>query len=297
MYLRVVSPPAAEPIALTDALSFVKQPPNSSDSVLVKTLIQAARERVEGFLARSLVNKGYVQAIDSFPYFVDTIMSQRAYPPSYYSLPQYSTTLWNYSQMIKLLRSPLVQVSKIVYVDAQSGNNLTLLPALPNWQALTEYTLGFEIEDSNGNLQVVTAVTEGDEDSTSLSGQNTPAWSVVLNGTTTDGMLTWTCMGPVPTPGFVFDSVGCPPRLFPMPGSFWPPVLYVPNAVQIFFTAGYGADGAAVPAGIKVAALQLIAHWYFNREPVAAGSAAEIPQHVESLLWNERVVDLAPTAG
>src|SRR5579871_50098 len=113
--------PIAEPLLLGDVKNFLKVPVGvTADDNFILELIQAAREEVEGYTGRSLNNKGYNQVLDAFPYFVDTVMSQMAFPPSYYSLPRYSTTLWNYSQMIKLLRSPLREVSKISYVDSQS---------------------------------------------------------------------------------------------------------------------------------------------------------------------------------
>lgn len=288
--------PLAEPLLVGDVKNFLKVSV-SNDDAFIEELIQSAREEVEGFTGRSLVNKGYCQALDAFPYFVDTVMSQMAYPPSYYSLPRYSTTLWNYSQMIKLLRAPLQQVTKITFSDSVTGNIDALYPALFSWQPLHEYVIADEIEDPNGNLQVVSAVSEGDEDETSMSGPTLPAFSMVLNGTTVDGMITWKCMGPVPDTGdFVYDAISCPPRIFPLPGQSWPPVLYVPNAVQIHFVAGYGNDGKAVPATLKRAMRLLIADGYYNREPVASGTIATNPA-LQRLLYRFKVQIKAGTRG
>src|SRR5208282_1604123 len=134
-YLVEEIAPLTEPLTLTAVKSFLHLPAGvSADDAYIEDLIQSAREEVEGFTGRSIVNKGYRQSLDSFPYFVDSVMSQMAYPPSYYSLPRYSTTLWNYSQMIKLLRSPLQQVASISYSDSETGNIDYLYPALFNWQ-------------------------------------------------------------------------------------------------------------------------------------------------------------------
>lgn len=290
--------PVTEPLLLNDVKNFLKVPPGvTADDTFIEELIQGAREEVEGYTGRSLVNKGYRQSLDSFPYFVDTIMSQMAYPPSYYSLPRYSTTLWNYSQMIKLLRSPLQQVSKISYSDSVTGNIDYLYPALFNWQPLHEYFIGDQIEDSNGNMQTVTAVTESDEDKTSMSGPNTPSWSAVLNGTTADGGLTWTCNGaPADTGDFIYDDDSCPARIFPMPGQTWPPVLYVPNAVQIHFVAGYGNDGNAVPATLRRAMRLLISDSYYNRDISIPGSISQNPAYERMLSrWAVRIK--SPTRG
>jgi hypothetical protein len=290
--------PLAEPLTLAAAKSFLHlQAGVSADDGYITDLIQSAREEVEGFTGRSIVNKGYRQSLDSFPYFVDSVMSQMAYPPSYYSLPRYSTTLWNYSQMIKLLRSPLQQVASISYSNSDTGLIDYLYPSLFNWQRLHEYFIGAQIEDPNGNVQTVTAAGEGDEDSTSMSGPNTPAWSAVVNGTTTDGSLTWTCSGPPADSGdFVYDADSCPPRIFPLPGQTWPPVLYVPNAVQIHFTAGYGNDGKGAPATLRQAMRLLIADGYFNREVSVAGAISANPA-LQRMLWRFRVTQLSPTRG
>lgn len=298
MYIVEEVAPVAEPLLLSDVKNFLKVPQGvNQDDTFIQELIQGAREEVEGWTGRSMVNKGYRQSLDAFPYFVDTVMSQMAYPPSYYSLPRYSTTLWNYSQMIKLLRSPLQQVTKITYTDSVTGQIQTLYPALFTWQALHEYVISDQIEDPNGNLQVVSAVTEDDEDQTSMSGPTQPTWATSNGQTTTDGMLTWTCMGPVPDSGdFVYDADQAPARIFPLPGQTWPPVLYVPNAVQIHFIAGYGNDGKAVPAGLKRLMRLLIADGYLNREVSFSGAIAENPA-LQRIAERYRVRILAGTRG
>ena len=293
------SPPAVEPVSLALAKSELKIAQSvTAEDLNIQLKITAARQTIERMTGRSLVNAGYRQSLDSFPYFTDSVMSQQAYPPAYYSLPRYSTTLWNYSQMVKLLRSPLQAISKITYSDSVTGNIDALYPALFSWMPLTEYVVSEQIEDPNGNLQVVTATTGADEDGTSLSGSTQPTWSVITGGQTTDGMLTWTCMGPVPDTGdFIYDADSTPPRIFPLAGQFWPPVLYVPNAVQIHFVAGYGNTAAAVPAGLTLLVLQLLAHWHFNREPVTPGSVAEVPMHLKTMIWHWKVADYAATRG
>jgi hypothetical protein len=289
--------PFAEPLVLADVKNFLKASAVNDDDSYIEDLIQSAREEVEGFTGRSIVNKGYRQSLDSFPYFVASMMSQMAYPPSYYSLPRYSTTLWNYSQMIKLLRAPLQQVTKITYSDSVTGNIDALYPALFNWQPLHEYNVTDQIEDANGNLEVVTAVSQADEDSTSMSGANQPAWSTVTGQPTTDGMLTWTCMGAPPDSGdFVYDADSVPPRIFPLPGATWPPVLYVPNAVQIHFIAGYGSNGKAAPAALRQAMRLLIADGYYNREPIVSGAIVQSPTLMR-LLYRWKVPFKAGTRG
>jgi|ERR1039458_669798 hypothetical protein len=238
----VQSQPVAEPVSLATAKNFLRVE-ITDDDLLIGVLVTAAREACEMFCSRSFSPKHYLQSMDSFPYYTDTVMSQMAYPPSYYSMPMYSTTLWNYSQMIKLYYPPAIEVQGIDYTDT-NGENQTL---------------------------------EQDVD-------------------------------------FLLDNIWEPARIFPMPGQMWPPCLYVPNAVRIRFTAGFGdalsVDPAPVdgeipqgcgsqpmPSRVQVAILQLVSHWYENREAAMAGGMKEMPNHVQMLLWSMRVMDMAPSRG
>lgn len=69
----------------------------------------------------------------------------------------------------------------------------------------------------------------------------------------------------------------------------WPTAGGRPDAVTIVFTAGYGDDGAAVPAPLRQAMLLDIGLMYEHREAVAAGVALnELPLGWERLLWPYR---------
>jgi hypothetical protein len=120
----VQTDPTSEPVTLAQAKNFLRVTVGDDDA-LISVLIMAARESCENFCSRSFAIKGYLQTLDSFPYYTDTVMSQMAYPPSYYALPMYSTTLWNYSQMIKLYMPPAISAA-IDYTDPL-GENKTLV--------------------------------------------------------------------------------------------------------------------------------------------------------------------------
>ena len=311
--LQIEIPPAVEPITVDQAKNFLKIDFDDDDN-LIAALIQAAREHVEAFTARSLVNKGYIQTLDSFPYYVDSIMSQMAYPPSYYSLPRYSTTLWNYSQMIKLFVSPLVSITNIAYLSAQDQQWHSLLSAPPPWHPNTKVQNGQQYMDGNGNI--IIAQNDG------VTGFNPPVWNTALNGTTVDNpgtnQIVWLNDGPSPLDElaaggdaantYFFDTVSEPPRIFPGPaGSFWPTVMYVPNAVEVHYVAGYGygtgddptnlQPPAAIPSRLITAMFQLVGNWYENREAASPLALREIPNHVKALLWSSRVLDMQPTRG
>jgi hypothetical protein len=239
--LIVQTQPTVEPVSVSQMKNWLRVEITDDDS-LIGFLITAAREACENFCSRSFPIKSYLQTLDSFPYFTDTVMSQMAYPPSYYSLPMYSTTLWNYSQMIKLYMPPAIAVQGLDYTDT-NGENQTLM------------------QDTD----------------------------------------------------FILDNVNEPARIFPMPGDMWPSCLYVPNAVRIHYTAGFGstavdptpidgelpqgAGSQPMPQRVIVAMQQLLANWYENREASTPGSMGEIPNHVKMLLWSLRVMDFQPTRG
>lgn len=275
-WVSIAGPPEADIVSLPAMLKFLRIPinpdgtrlfPDDRDDDLILSLISGARYQAEIYTHKSLAKKKYIQFLDSFPYFTDTLLSQMAYPPSYYALPRYATTQWNYSQMIKLYYPPLVDVEKI------------------------------EVVGTDGTL-----------------------------GTLTPGQ------------DFQVDFASEPARLFPLAGQSWPPVLYVANAVAIYFTAGYEVQSKleppddpvqaiidepetmfvqapvvpaqrfrydidrTVPAHVALAVKQLVTHWYQNRDPViamagASGSFSSLPFHVEALLDSERFIDLAPTRG
>ena len=93
--------------------------------------------------------------------------------------------------------------------------------------------------------------------------------------------------------GYQLDTNREPGRVtVPVSGS-WPAVQTGKvNAVQITFTAGYGA-ASAVPEDIKHAIKLLVAHWYENREAVAVGVASkEIEFAVKAILMPYIVVEI-----
>lgn len=73
-------------------------------------------------------------------------------------------------------------------------------------------------------------------------------------------------------------------RLFLNYGEQWPATRAIENAVQVRYSAGYGA-AAAVPEPLKVAMKMLIGHWYATREAAQAGGQSKTPENVDALLW------------
>lgn len=237
--------PVAEPVTVQMMVEFMRLPAYmaTQDGGTITGLIQAAREMGEVLTCRSLAQRPFTQVLDSHPYYTDTIFSQLAYPPSYYSLPRYSTTLWNYSQMIKLGYCPVLRVDQMRYI-ATDGTPIILMQDVD----------------------------------------------------------------------FVLDRIAEPARIFPKPGQYWPADLYVANAVEIDFTAGYDPNPlaspdvhiasppgsqqpdstivTACPQMIILGIMNLVAYWYNNR-----GSAGKMPDAIAQIFLNQAVIDFAPTRG
>ena len=87
---------------------------------------------------------------------------------------------------------------------------------------------------------------------------------------------------------YVADLSGDFARVAPAPGCWWPVAAWRPDAVQVTYSAGYGATAGAVPATLQLAMLLLVAHWYENREATQAAISGNgpmpLPLGVESLL-------------
>ena len=97
--------------------------------------------------------------------------------------------------------------------------------------------------------------------------------------------------------GFVFDSVSLPPRIFPVPGSYWPAALYAPNSVEIHYTSGYSDDASEVPGADKMLIRLLAAAWFEHPESERSSNVNDAPMGVQSIVWAGRVVNEAPTRG
>lgn len=304
--LKLKVPALVAPISLTEAKNFLRVDDIDDDDALITSLIDAATEACENYTRRSFITKGWLQTLDSFPYYTDTIMSQMAYPPSYYALPRYSTTLWNYSQMIKLFRPPLIQVKRITYMASADSSFHDLVPQPQPWYPQNDYEPGAQVADNNGNVQTLISLDPSMD--TLKSGANPPVWAKLASQITTEASpatAVWRNDGALPNGEFgayMVDTVSEPGRIFPGVGnpqnsnSYWPSVLYVNNAVQIHFDSGYGPTAADVPGGCKVAIQQCVADWYENRNP---GSTDEdqLPRHVRAILSTYRVMDMQPTRG
>lgn len=84
---------------------------------------------------------------------------------------------------------------------------------------------------------------------------------------------------------YTVDAYTEPGRITPAYGLTWPIGITHTNAVEVIYTAGYGA-ASAVPASIKHAILLTVGYWNENREAVGQ-SMSELPMAAKSLLRAE----------
>ena len=116
---------------------------------------------------------------------------------------------------------------------------------------------------------------------------------MVTSGTATAVSITFTTeAGPTSTYStaeYRVDRFATPGTVLPLYGSTWTPHRQDDNAISVTWWAGYGANGASVPAAIRHAMLMLIAFWYDNRSTVLVGSISkQLEFAVESLLSSHK---------
>lgn len=237
--------PAAEPVLLAEAINFLKlNSPPQIEQTLIQSLITAARVYCEGATNAFLASRNFVQYRDNFPSFP---FLPNPYSPNVFPFGYPMTAnypLWNYGPT----------------------------PIKPDDLALLAWP--------------VTAISK-----ITYIGQDGDPHDLVPN---TD---------------FLVDLASQPARVSPLQNSSWPFTAPSANCVAIYFTAGYGSDptqittidstaqdptppdqiavttfATGIPQPLRVAILQLVAHWYFNREAVVAGAPASVPHALDALL-------------
>ena len=82
---------------------------------------------------------------------------------------------------------------------------------------------------------------------------------------------------------YIVDAANEPARIMPPPGNVWPSTRAQINSVSITYVAGYG-DATTVPARAKLAIMQLVGHWFNNRESVTEAALKIVPDALSRLL-------------
>jgi uncharacterized phiE125 gp8 family phage protein len=93
----------------------------------------------------------------------------------------------------------------------------------------------------------------------------------------------------VPPADYAVDLSGAVARIAPAFGKYWPTALPQIGSVAITFVAGYGANGDALPEGLKHWMKVRLATLYEHREEVAAGAPIHPLPYVDNLLNAYRI--------
>jgi|GEM_PF-4879500 len=143
------------------------------------------------------------------------------------------------------------------------------------WTPDTKYSGNWIILDQNSNLQllVIPSLISQTSPPSGIVGSVTPPFASEVAAITVDnGENAWRCLGAYRGLGNQGASIPTAPEQ----------------------QAAYTIDWT-LPDTVSMAIMQLVSHWYFNREPVVPGSVSEIPLHISSLLATVAVPDYAPT--
>lgn len=294
-YVVQTALPAAEPISLAVAKNYLRVDADwTGDDQHISGLISAAREYAERITGKCLAQRTMRQVLDSMPYYTDTIQSQLAYPPSYYSLPRYSTTLWNYSQMIKLFYPPVISVQRIRFIAANGNAEVLdqdtdfildrisqparIFPVPGQFWPPNYYTPNScEIDYTAGYLPAASPGTQPDTHTVGAAAYN--AANIYAPGDivsyTSD---VWTATEEVPA--------NCPPGTNdPSGNAYW--------AATALGAPGQQPDSVivtAIPHNLVRIMLGLINAWYDNRSDVDT-------QKLDAQLYAEACIDFQPTRG
>jgi len=90
---------------------------------------------------------------------------------------------------------------------------------------------------------------------------------------------------------YTLDSEATPAALWPYVDTSWPTARDVPNSIILDYVLGV-ADTADVQPMHKLAALELIDHWYANRAAVEVGqgiAVLPVPETIQRLLRTDRL--------
>jgi len=106
-------------------------------------------------------------------------------------------------------------LTRFVIGPINSGN-----PILPSWSAKTSYNVGARVTDGT-NIEVMangnsSYTLNGAQITDGTSGSSTPTWSTAIDGTTTDGGITWVNIGPV-TQAEIIPGITPNSEAFPIP--------------------------------------------------------------------------------
>lgn len=88
---------------------------------------------------------------------------------------------------------------------------------------------------------------------------------------------------------YVVSASERPGRISEAYNATWPATRVVDNDVTVTYVAGHSSSSTGVPANVKLAIRQAVAHWYRNRESHVDATMSELPFGVVDLLESEAI--------
>jgi hypothetical protein len=140
--------------------------------------------------------------------------------PAYYNtigahtFPSSGSVQFNYSLLTNDYAAAGMTIQEL---GLFANSSVVTIPAAlgtpnPAWASATVETVGTLAIDANGNIQRCTTA--------GTTGTSMPAWSTALNGTTTDGSVTWTLVAFHNAPGPMLARVAVPAFAYTGAGNY-----------------------------------------------------------------------------
>lgn len=245
MALILISPPAVEPVTLSELKEFAKVDPTdtSQDNVLT-TLAMMARSWCEAYTGRRFVQQTWRLYMDFFPGYIDLKVAGAKVSSPFVSGS--NAVLVGIRYAVQLPYPPVQSVAAFVYQNA-NGQVTSMIIGSTNIAGVTNANgqpIGISTATPHG-LQSGASVTIAGNAAllTVLNGQASQVVTVIDPNNLTFGVLgtgsAISATGTVTGYNYVQDLASNPARLTPVFGQMWPVARVVVNAVSVDFVCGY----------------------------------------------------------
>ena len=254
MALILISPPAVEPVTISELKNFLKVDPgdDTQDDVLA-TLAMAARSWCEGFTGRRFVQQTWQLLMDFFPGYIDLKIAGAKVSSPFVSGS--TAVLVGIRYAVMLPYPPCQALVSFIYQNA-NGQLTSMITGPTNIGGVTNTEgdlIGINTTEPHGLQSGASLTISGNAPLLALlDGQAqqvvtvTDANDFLLNGSIGTGSSIPT-EGTITGENFVQDLSSNPARLTPVFGQMWPVARVVVNAVAITFVCGY-----AIPVTISM---------------------------------------------
>jgi hypothetical protein len=254
MALVLISPPAVEPVTISELKNFLKvDPGDDTQDDVIATLAMAARSWCEGFTGRRFVQQTWQLLMDFFPGYIDLKIAGAKVSSPFVSGS--NAVLVGIRYAVLLPYPPCQSLVSFIYQNA-NGQLTSMITGPTNIGGVTNTEgapIGINTTEPHGLQSGASVVIAGNSPLLALldgqAGQVitvTDANDFLLNGSIGTGSSI-PAVGSATGFNFVADLASNPGRLTPVFGQMWPVARVVVNAVAITFVSGY-----AIPVTVSM---------------------------------------------